>query len=56
MYIQHIQNCIKMIKRSEYHNYRDLYKELPELPLRYVVDYKLYEPYLEIFKKELESR
>lgn len=56
MNTKHIKNCIAMIKRSEFPNYRDFYEELPETPTKLTIDYKLYKPYLDIFKKELEKR
>lgn len=56
MTTEHIQNCIKMIKRSKFLDIMEHYETLPEPPPRYVVDYELYKPYLESFKKELASR
>lgn len=56
MTINHIKNCINMIKRSQFENKIDLYEELPEPPIKYVVDYNLYKPYLHVFKEELKKR
>lgn len=55
MTTEHIQNCIKMIKRSKYLDVMERYNTVPEPPSRYV-DYKKYKPYLNVFKKELERR
>jgi len=56
MTIDHIKNCIKMIKRSKFLDVMERYDTVPEPPPRYVVDYDQYKPYLKTFKNELETR
>jgi hypothetical protein len=53
---KHIQNCIKMIKRSKWLDAMERYDTVPEPPPKYVVNYELYAPYLKVFKKELDNR
>lgn len=51
----HIQNCIKMIKRSKYLDVMEHYDTVPE-PRPNYVDYKQYQPYLKVFEDELQKR